>query len=529
ILGIPLYAECDISEVGTTGATATTVLPQTVTVRSLDYSPSTVFNPRPAFDERDPIELSEVTNTYDLAGLTISKAVTMNGAVNAAGNAVMQTNFQFSIACTFNTGSGPQPLTVTPSTFTLNNGESRTYTGLPAGAVCTVNETQARGATVTKVITTGDVAAAPTSGTSAVVTLAPNDGATPTNAVDYSNSIAIGSLTVTKAITGAGATDPYDFGSGTFTVLVNCTRAFSTIAPATQPPGATATAVWYGLLTFSKDTQLSQTISNIPAGSSCAITEQQSAGATQVTNPSNVTIVANSTVSRTVTNRFDLAELRVGKTVLTDAVDENDAPVYPVDPFEFEVSCTFQGGTVIANGFASSPMTFELRHDETRTLTGLPAGASCTVTETNDQDADSTSIARTVGATSSSVDGTTTTITSLAANTGTLGDPITRNTTQFTNRYGVTSFTISKDVIGGGGTQFAPETFTANLVCTTPLVGESFNSDVTVPADGFVTIENLADGSTCTVFEVNVPATGADAHRIVDGDGNVISGENIQV
>ena len=529
ILGIPLYAECDISEVGTTGATTTTALPDTVTVRSLDYSPSTVFNPRPAFAERDPIELSEVTNTYELASLTVSKTVNMNGAVNANGDPVMQTSFTFSIACTFDTGSGPQPIAVSPTSFTLNDGGSRSFTGLPAGAVCTVTETQARGATVTKVITTGGSSSQPNPAT-AIVTLSPDTelGAT-TNTIAYTNSIPVGSLTVTKAITGAGATDPYDFGDGTFTVLVNCTRTAATIAPATQPSGASMTAVWYGTLTFSAATQLSQTISNIPAGSSCAITEQQSAGATQVTNPSNITIVASSTVSRTVTNRFDLASLTVGKTVLTDAVDENDDPVYPVDPFAFEVACTFQGDTVIADGFAVSPMIFELRHAQTRTLTGLPAGASCTVTETEDQDADSTSIARTVGGTSTSIDGATTTITSLAANTGTVVAPITRNSTQFTNRYGVTSFTISKDVIGGGGTQFAPATFTANVVCTEPTLGTSFDGDVTVPANGFVTIENLADGSTCTVFEVDVPATGADAHRIVDSEGEVITGEDIVV
>lgn len=527
ILGIPLYAECGISEAGTTGATSITTLPSTVTVRALDYSPSTVFNPRPAFAERPAIQLSEVTNTYDLAGLTISKSVDMNGAVNAAGDPIMQTSFSFSIACTFDIGSGAQPIAVSPSTFTLNDGGSRSYTGLPAGAVCTVNETQSRGAAVTKVITTGGAAAAPTSGTSAVVTLAPNDGeGESTNAIAFTNSIPVGSLTVTKAITGAGATDPYDYGDGTFTVLVNCTRTASTIAPATQPAGASATAVWYGTLTFSASTQLSQTIDNIPAGSTCAITEQQSAGATQVTNPSNVTISGNSTVSRTVTNRYDLASLTVGKTVLTDAVDENDDPVYPADPFAFSVSCTFQGDPVLADGFAATPMTFELRHDETRTLTGLPAGASCTVTETEDQEADSTSIARTVGASSTSIDGTSTTIASLAAN-GT--SPVTSNTTQFTNRYGVTSFTIAKDVIGGGAGQFAPETVTANVVCTTPLVGESFNGDVTVPADGFVTIENLADGSTCTVFERDPLATGADAHRIVDDEGEVIDGTGIVV
>ncbi|MDX2025098.1 MAG: DUF5979 domain-containing protein [Microcella sp.] len=537
ILGIPLYAVCDVSEVGTTGATTTVITPEQVVSRALPSSPSIVVNPVPAFDSRPAIEQSTVTNTYDLAGLTITKTVDMNGAVNAAGQPIMQTGFNFSIACTFDNGSGPTALTVTPATFTLNNGGSRTYTGLPAGAVCTVTETQTRGASVvSKVITTGGVPAAPTPGAASIVTLAPNNGlGQATNTIDYTNEFYVGRLTVNKSITGAGATAPYDFGDGEFTVRVSCTRASSSISPATQPPGAPATAVWFGDLTFSKSTQLTQTIENIPVGSSCTISEPGSAGATNVSiqTPNPVTTTGNaagtSTVTRTVTNRFDLASLRVGKTVLTDAEDASGNPVYPVDPFAFSVVCTFQGDTVIADTFASSPMTFELRHAETRTLTGLPAGASCAVTETNDQDADSTSIVQTVNATSTSVVGTATTIASLAANGGTLVAPVTTNSTQFTNRYGVTSFTITKDVIGGGGTQFAPASFTANLVCTAPIVGESYNGDVTVPANGFVTIENLADGSTCTVFERNVAATGADAHRIVDDSGAVISGEDILI
>ncbi|MBX9718546.1 MAG: hypothetical protein K2X36_06840, partial [Microbacteriaceae bacterium] len=283
---------------------------------------------------------------------------------------------------------------------------------------------------------------------------------------------------------------------------------------------------YYGLLTFSAATVLSRTIDNLPAGSSCTITETANAGATQVTNPTNVTIVGGSTVSRTVTNRFDLASITVGKTVQTAAVDAEGAPVYPADPFAFSVACTFQGETVLATGFASSPMTFTLRHNETRTLTGLPAGGACTVTETDDQDADSTSVLRTVNGTATSIDGTTASIASLAADST---SPVTRNTIQFTNRYGVSSFTISKDVIGGGVDQFAPASFTAALYCETADGVVSFDGDVIVPADGVVTIENLADGSTCTVFERDVALTGADAHRIVDDEGTVIDGADIVI
>lgn len=526
ILGIPLYAVCDVSEVGTTGATETVISPEQVVSRALPSSPSTVFNPVPAFDDRPAIEQSTVTNTYEEASITITKTVNMNGAVNEAGNPVSPGSFAFSIACTYDNGSGPTAVTMTPSTFTLSHGGSRTYTDLPAGAVCTVTETTTRSATVTKVVTVGGVAGSSTSGAIASnIVLAPDTaGGAPTNQVDYTNTIAVGSLSVTKAITGAGAAE---YGDGTFTVRVSCTRTGASATPTTV--GAPANSVWWGTFTLDNSnppSSLTRTIDNIPAGSVCVITEPNNAGATAVTLPSNATITANSTVARTITNRFDLASLTVGKTVQTAAVDAEGNPVYPADPFAYEVACTFQSQTVLASGFSSSPMTFTLRHGETRTLTGLPAGGSCTVTETNTQGADSTSILRTVNSTQTSIDGVTTTIASLAADAT---NPVTRNSTQFTNRYGVSSFTITKDVIGGGVDQFAPASFTAALYCETADGVVSFDGDVVVAADGVTTIENLADGSTCTVFERDVELTGADAHRIVDDAGTVIDGTDIVI
>lgn len=527
VLGIPLYAECTVSEVGTFGATSTEYSDQTLVVQGFDkVGVSTVVNPNPAVVDLPAVESSTITNTYDEASLTVTKTVEMNGAENADGDPLMMTGFTFSIACTFDDGSGASPITVTPASFTLNDGQSRTFTGLPAGAVCTVVETQTRSATVTKVVTTGGSVAAPTSGATAVVTLAPDTTeGEPTNAVDYTNSIAVGSLTVTKAITGAGAAE---YGDGTFTVLVSCSRTgIAIVDPETGATSATTPAnrSWYGTLTFSADTQLSQTISNIPAGSSCAITEQQSAGATEVTNPTNVSIVGGTTVSRTVTNRFDLASLSIEKLVDTSAEDQNGEPVHPADPFLFDVDCTFQGETVLATGYSASPMTFSLFHDESQLLEGLPAGASCTVTETESRDADSTAIAITVGGTTSAATGPTTTIASLAADGGTVGDPVARNATVFTNLYGISQFTIEKQAIGGAAAQFAPDTITAAIYCVTADNQVAFDDDVTVPVPGIATVPNLAEGSTCRVFERGVDATGVDAHRIVDAEGTVISTE----
>ena len=182
---------------------------------------------------------------------------------------------------------------MTPSTFTLSHGGSRTYTDLPAGAVCTVTETTTRSATVTKVVTVGGVAGSSTSGAIASnIVLAPDTaGGAPTNQVDYTNTIAVGSLSVTKAITGAGAAE---YGDGTFTVRVSCTRTGASATPTTV--GAPANSVWWGTFTLDNSnppSSLTRTIDNIPAGSVCVITEPNNAGATAVTLPSNATITAN--------------------------------------------------------------------------------------------------------------------------------------------------------------------------------------------------------------------------------------------
>ena len=63
--------------------------------------------------------------------------------------------------------------------------------------------------------------------------------------------------------------------------------------------------------------------------------------------------------------------MSVTKTVTTDAVDQDGDPI-SYGPFDVEVTCTYLGEAVVADGFEDSPMAFTITDGETVDLTGLP-------------------------------------------------------------------------------------------------------------------------------------------------------------
>ncbi|MBN9605843.1 MAG: hypothetical protein J0G30_04465 [Actinomycetales bacterium] len=514
VTGIPLYAQCAVSEARDYGQTDSTASSSTLTARAPDSSPSTVYAPHPAFDARPALERDTISNRYGLAGFTVGKTVDNGGAVDQDGTPIVYQSPQFRAVCTFDNGAGATTV-LDSGTFTLADGATRDFTGLPAGADCTVTETNRRGApTTTSVATLGGVAQTAGGSASTFTLLENGAGDAIRNRVDFTNVYAVGSLTVTKAVTGAGAA----YGDGVFTVHVTCTRST-----------ATPTTVWSDDLVFSTGTTLTATIDDIAAGASCAITEStaNAAGATAITLPTNATIPTAGNIARTVTNRFDLATLVVSKQVATNAVDADGDPVYPAGDFAAAVSCTFQGDAVYATGYGpGTPMAFALRHGDSVALAGLPAGAICTVEETEDQGADSTDIRVAIAGTTVSTAGTSATTGALAADGS---GAAARNSATIVNRYGVSSFTIAKSEIGGAAAQFGAPTVTAHLTCVTGDGVTAYDGDVSVPANGSTTVDNLADGSTCDVAEVDPAGTGADAWRILDAASNPIDGTGIAI
>lgn len=504
---LPRGASCTLTETNTYGAGSTVITNSTFVV-VVDNSKLVDNQVQPAIS---------VTNTFQLADLVVSKQV-VSGARNQDGTLITYGAFDMQVTCTFQT----RPVRATgfssdTMTFTLIDGATRTLSGLPAGAICEVQETNAHGAARTSITTvSGGAAPSLVSGKKASVTLV--TGAT--NSAAVKNEYDSGSLTLSKVVGGLAGPQ---YGGGTFTVLVECVLA----------DGASSQVVWrksYELTGASAPISLSP----LATGAVCTVTETGVVGATSTsvtvdgtTTPGTsapATVPAGSATTVVVTNTFDYAGLVVSKTVKSDAVDAEGEPVYPGGTFDIEVVCTFLGSTVLATGYTVSPMAFPLGHDESEELTGLPAGAECVVAEVTTVQADSTTIETKTASQAPKLDGNPATITSLTSD-NTSGAT---NSAAITNSYGVTSFTVEKVLKGGASAQFGVGPFNIHVVCTAPGNVPAYDATIVLPSNGswFRTIP-VPVGSVCTTDESNFDATGADAQATVDADGDPVTSTTV--
>ena len=223
-------------------------------------------------------------------------------------------------------------------TASLKGGERASYGGLPIGAVCQVTEPTTQGATST-VITPKSVE----------VTLKE-----PKVAIVVTNTYGVGSLRLTKAITGAGA----QFATQPFTFEIRCTFQGAALAPrtATITPPAT-----------------SATVTGLPTGASCTVVETGTGGADApaVVSPATVTIGNATTVEVSAVNTFSAARIDVAKVV----VGEGEGP------YTFLVACTWTvAGRAIPVALTGGGV-LTLDEGEEGGF-DVPAPSTCTVTET---------------------------------------------------------------------------------------------------------------------------------------------------
>jgi uncharacterized repeat protein (TIGR01451 family) len=248
------------------------------------------------------------------AQLTVSKSV-----VNAAAGD--PADFSFSLSCT-----GP---TYGPVTFTLKNGESTTK-GVPTGATCKVTETT-NGNYAT--VVSGDITS--------------NGGSTVMSAnrsVTFTNTRNYGKITVTKTLVGITG-DPTANPTPSFTFDVTC--------PNVSGYPKALSVVGSGSVSTSAD---------IPYGVQCNVSERSNSQYSTPGASQDITVnAADNSVKITNTRKS-------GSYTVSKATTGGDAK------FSFAVDCdgttfdrTIELTTV--NGSAST------------TVTGLPTGISCKVTE----------------------------------------------------------------------------------------------------------------------------------------------------
>jgi hypothetical protein len=220
--------------------------------------------------------------------------------VDADGRPIAYDAASFTASCLFR---GAETLTsAADRSFTLAGAASKSFTGLPTGAACTVRETGTSGAASTEVtITQG--ASTQTGATTAAFILVPGGAGATT--VAFTNHYTVGSLEITKTVTGTGADL---WGGGDFDLSLTCTLA-----------EANPNQVYSAMKTVSKAHPV-WTVENLPTGAQCQVGETLTGGANSTTiSNSGVATIGSGTVAKTaVTNTFTLGAITVSKKLTLD-------------------------------------------------------------------------------------------------------------------------------------------------------------------------------------------------------------------
>lgn len=208
----------------------------------------------------------------------------------------------------------------------------------------------------------------------------------------------------------------------------------------------------------------------------------------------------------------------IGGLTIEKAVDGDDLPAAGTE-FEFTLDCESGGQAIDLNGDdAGETATFVLTADGVEDFPLLPAGATCTITEIDDQSADSTRWVVDDGdptpGDTDSVDvtiGDATTVAVVATNTYVATPPPPPPGPTFG------AFSLNKDVTGDGAPDDDTE-FTFDVECSNGL-----DQDVVLTADEAANVfGNLPTGTTCTIVETE----DADATDTTWTGGTAIPGEN---
>jgi choice-of-anchor A domain-containing protein len=252
--------------------------------------------------------------------------------------------------------------TCTPTTgaditgsWSVTVGATQTISGLPAGAVCTITEDAlSTGPSADTSYVWGTPTYSPASGT--ITT-----GGTATITAQNSFTRQTGSFAITKALT-----DPDG--------VVASGRLFTGTYTCDPQSGADITGSW------SVEAGDTQTVTGIPVGSSCSITEDSLSTAPSATDPSyqwgaptfspSTVTTTSGTVTITATNTVTQG---TGSLTIAKALTDPDSVVTPGRHFTGTYSC--------ATG--STPVTgsWDVTTSASQTISGIPAGASCSITE----------------------------------------------------------------------------------------------------------------------------------------------------
>ncbi|MFB8189409.1 DUF5979 domain-containing protein [Microbacterium sp. NPDC055988] len=473
-VNLPLFSTCTVVEDPVIPGVTVEIDPVDGVTADRDWSEEpSVWNAYTGDPEQASILIS---NEFAAGGFEVTKVVDNGGAETADGEPIVyDRSYAFEASCAY---LGQEAIPEADRSFTLQDGDTKVFSGLPAGAECTVSETDADGAEETNIVVTEDgTAGDPTAGTEASFAILPyEDGSTTAlTLLTVENTFATGAVEVTKFVAGSGADL---WGDGPFTVEMTCSL-----------DGASPDPVFEDSATLTRDDP-TWLVDDLPTGAECIVTETADGGANSSSGTVTVVVGDDPTapVAADVTNTFTIGALEVRKALDGDPA-ASLAPALETD-YEVSLSCTreIDGQTVpvAVPGGATRTITGA----GTALYGGLPTGASCTVTETDA--------------------GHATGVTISPDQPVTIGEGTTPVEVTVTNEFANGALSVVKAINAPDGFP-APTSFTATVSCTW------FGADVPLADDGVVTItpggppavvSGIPVGSVCTVEEEDAGQTG---------------------
>jgi len=470
-VNLPLFSDCSVIEDPVTPGVEWSVDPESV-IAERDYSQdSRVWDP---YSGDIDSTLFQITNEYFAGGFTVEKSVDDGGAVDQDETPIVyDRTYTFTASCIY---LDQETIPETDRTFTLKRGETKEFSNLPAGAECTVTETDDGGAASTTITVTED-------GDGTVdqpFTILPYEEGTTTARTDVAveNVYTTGSVRVVKTVTGAGAEA---WGAGPFTVEMTCTL-----------DGVSPNPVFQDTHTLTSPDDLTWQVDDLPTGAECVVTEPDNGGANESTVSATVTVGDDTTgvVDADITNVFTLGSLEVQKEL--EGAPANGLDPATTDTYTVSLSCTREVNGETVDVAIPGGATRTITGAGTALYEGLPTGAQCTVTETDPGFATGTPVIT-------------------PDQPVTIGSGTTPVEVTVTNVFENGSVSVQKTVDAPEGFP-VPESFTATVTCTwqgadVPLADDGVVT--IVPGGDAVVIPDVPVGSICAVEEDDAGQTGA--------------------
>jgi uncharacterized repeat protein (TIGR01451 family) len=466
ITGLPVLADCTVTETDSDGATTVATV-----VDGVDGT-----GPAATVQLAAGGGTAAFTNSYAAGTLAVTKTVDGDAAAEYGSGP-----FTIAVACTY-AGSS-----VYGESFSVRGGETVEVPAVfPAGTQCSVSETVQGGANETVVDQPTVVIPGPV-GTAELGAVT----------VGVTNTFDAGAVHVTKLREGAGA--PV-YGAGPFTAQVTCSWVKDGVTLAIPLANG-------GVLQLDESNDYQGTIEGLIEGAACTVTETATGGAGSVTyspadpasagasgidpsdaDPSDadhalVTVPDSSAAEATITNTFPVGSLVIDKERTGDG-----AELFGTGPFVAQATCTYLVDGVVTPVALPDGGVVELSagNGYSVTLDGIIAGADCTVEETDAGLAAATTIDPADGA-----------VTILAD-----GDAAGPVTVTVTNRFDVGRLTVQKTVDTAAATVGDTLTYTITVTNAGQIDATAVRVDDQVPAGLRVT-------STRPTAEAGETGTGA--------------------